>query len=174
MGYFIGVPAGSTPYDDLIESPFSPIPAQRRHLTIVYIGDDPRCVMAKDVIKSLIEYRPFSLKYVGIDFLPSKAKPRYMVAVLERSPRLLRIRTHLMMLLEEKGIAPHDRYENYIPHISIAELRVKYSLELYRRMKRVLKLASERRGCFIVNKLVLYEARGQTLRPLAEACLSSR
>lgn len=167
--YLIGLLAPLTSFDKFIPPQYTPIPLERRHLTLVYLGDraDPLALSKKLCTLSL---PAFTVSFRGLEPFPSASKPRYLAAVpVPRSAAVLaRVRSEIADLIGRCT----DRYESFRPHVSIAHTRAKASPELYRVVQRAVRASSSTLESIEVRKLCLLKAEAGAVKPVFELPLS--
>ena len=86
---------------------------EKPHITIVYLG-----YKAPTDVPSLIPLMPFSTYVKSIEPLPSRARPRHVVLMLEPTEPFMRLREFLG--------AGRDRYSEFKPHLTLYAVRAKY------------------------------------------------
>ena len=163
MTYFIGIPAPIRDFDDLIVDPYTLIPIENRHLTLVYIGKNsltPHDILS--IKKALIRLKKFSLTFKGLFGYPSLSRPRYLATRPINSYFLETLRYKIMSSIKETTI--NDRYETFSPHVTIAYTRSKCDLNLIRVAEQICKRAKNISCILTVNKIVLYTAEGGKFR----------
>lgn len=82
------------------------------HITILHMREKPK------QIPQTLPINPFVAKPSGIEPLPSQAKPRHIVLMLEPVDRFLELRKSLGDYL--------DKYIEFRPHLTLYAIRAKY------------------------------------------------
>ena len=162
--YFAAIPAPIRCYDDLIPPSYTPIPLEKRHLTLAYLGPLPDPRAATEALRRAAATQPFTLEFRGLRQFPSPSKPRFLAAVPGPSSALNRLREAVATALAHLS---KDRWGSYRPHVSIAETRRKADARLIREAEKAVKAAARRRCTLHVEHVALYEASGPRYRVVA-------
>jgi len=165
MTWFIGIPVKIRTFDEYIprDKGIELIPPEMRHLTLVYLGD---LRPEDEILDSFSEesFKPFLLGFTGVRAFPSLVKPRYLVTMPEDDTLIRRMRMKVLQIL--RGVRLKDKYEAYIPHVSLVRIRKKANPELIRELSRIHKATKGLTVRMSITCLLLYRARGGHIEPI--------
>lgn len=155
MTWFIGFPTRIRVFDKFISSPYVTIPLKRRHLTLVYLGQQRPPDNVLKIIEEL-NLRRFKVLFRGIKPFPTYMKPRYLVTVPVEKEKIIRIRDEIASVIPQYMIS--DKYTEYKPHVSIAFVRKKPDTSLIFIAYNISKKAKNVSEEINVTRICLYEA----------------
>lgn len=170
--YFVGIFAPLKGFDKFIPSPYEPIPLEYRHLTLVYLGPLKHLGCTKGFFSRAPPTPKFKLLFQGIEPYPSMAKPRYLAAKPDKAStkQLYDLRVRILSCM--KGTAV-DKYETFRPHVSIAYVRAKFSLDLIRCVQRAIKESESVKESLVVEKISLIRAEAGKFLEIAYLSLTA-
>lgn len=96
-------------------------PAERRHLTVRFIGEVDGLVY-QDVVSALdgVQVPSFELSLRGVGHFPPRGAPKSLWAGVEESEPLRHLYRRVDRVLIEAGLDPERR--KYVPHVTLARL----------------------------------------------------
>jgi 2'-5' RNA ligase len=150
------------------------IPADRLHLTLVFLGevDEARAGTMVDVIGADVEQAPFDLTYAGHGVFPARGAPKALwVGVSTGGRQVIDLQQTLAARVVESGHSIEGRA--FSPHLTLARWRESRGAD------RARALAAAPEGTIArvrVDHATLYQSRissaGPTYTPLARANLT--
>ena len=114
------------------------VDAQRRHLTLKFVGESPDealpgLVAVADAVAA--SHRPFELALHGAGAFPNFRRARVVWAGVEAEPRLELLHHDLELACLDAGVEVEGR--PFRPHVTIARVRTPLSVERARSLARV-------------------------------------